>query len=235
MRPNTIQLEHITYSVRHHLSDAQREKGVPGRRSGRRRDRVAIREGSQMALQQTPRERFVSAYQATSLLTHAVGLLAGLFEPPTTPTSSGSGPGDRLQIGLTFLTTQLDSLKCDDERVLSKRHVASVPHIFSHISMTYHVVHVVISDPSATSPPGPAQSTGIWLDSEGVEHANIGTGVKKVWTTIYGQWGSFEVISSSVSKKAVKRKSKESVPIGKVVRTIMMPSMPQSATAVEQV
>lgn len=118
-----------------------------------------------------------------------------------------------------------------------------IPHIFSHINMTYHVLHVVLRSDSI-----PPSSQGIWLDEAGVESANIGTGVKKVWSQVYGSWGNFDSSSSGVNRgksgltsarvkakgkidkpssaktsKVVMVKAEEKV----VVRKIMMPGMPQ--------
>lgn len=111
--------------------------------------------------------------------------------------------------------------------VTARRDVGSIPHIFSHINMTYHVLHLVLK--SSSCPPLP--SMGIWLDDAGVESANIGTGVKKVWAEVYGAWGRFEPADKPM--KPSKKAKKEVVPEGKVVKNIMMPAMPARAKKVE--
>jgi A/G-specific adenine glycosylase len=92
--------------------------------------------------------------------------------------------------------------------------------------MTYHIQHLqIVSD---NPPPEPKLDRAVWLDDQGVESANVGTGVKKVWAEIFGSWGNFE---PGVKKaKVIKRKSEvkiEPVKSGeKVVKKIMMPMMP---------
>lgn len=102
------------------------------------------------------------------------GLLAGLYEPPTVP-------GTDLATGAAHVSTLLGPLK-----PLSHTSAGTVPHIFSHISRTYHVQHLVIT---GELPPAPDRA--VWLGSSGVNAANIGTGVKKSWAAVYGAWGKF--------------------------------------------
>ena len=107
------------------------------------------------------------------------------------------------------------------ESLATRRDIGSIPHIFSHINMTYHILHVVLTDPSAPAPP----TDGWWLDELGVENANVGTGVKKVWAEIYGSWGSFDATTRKAQKSA--KKGKEVVRgDGKVSKKVMMPAMP---------
>lgn len=156
------------------------------------------------------------------------GLLAGLFEPPSVPV----GPeADRHAAALAHLGALLG--RCPSELgELAHADVAPVPHIFSHIDMTYHVQHLVIR--GLEQPPTPDR--GAWLSAEEVERANVGTGVKKVWAAAYGAWGRTER-SNGVAPKAKpkikakakappKRKAQEQ-PEAKVVRKVMMPIMPQ--------
>lgn len=97
--------------------------------------------------------------------------------------------------------------------------------------MTYHIQHLQIC--STSPPPDPKLDRAVWLDDQGVESANVGTGVKKVWAEIFGSWGTFELGVNVKKAKVVKRKSTKSevkvepVKNGeKVVKKIMMPMMP---------
>jgi A/G-specific adenine glycosylase len=174
-----------------------------------------------------------------------LGLLAGLFEPPTTPLAAGSTVDDRLAACHETVATTLSISAAELESMItSERHFDAITHIFSHINMTYHIVHIGIS--SATLPHA---SGGVWLDEHGVESANIGTGVKKVWKAVHGSWGRFEVGTTSLvtagarkrgapsgvqaktkgrqtTAKASKRLVTEETN-GKMVRKIMMPVMPR--------
>jgi A/G-specific adenine glycosylase len=174
-----------------------------------------------------------------------VGLLAGLFEPPTTPLPAQTTEDQRLSTSLDLL----DILDMPPGEILyhinDHREIGKIQHIFSHINMTYHVHHVVLVPPQGRDetapteilPPSPLQRDGrlaVWLDRKGVEHANIGTGVKKVWAEIYGSWGNFTPRGRGKTKLA-ERKSKRSagavkmepdVKNGKIVKKIMMPMMP---------
>jgi A/G-specific adenine glycosylase len=112
----------------------------------------------------------------------------------------------------------------------SHRDIGSIPHIFSHINMTYHIQHLVIE--STDPPPNTTDPRAVWLDDEGVEHANVGTGVKKVWAEVFGAWGKFEAGAkgASIAKKAKGKVAKPKAEVvkngDKVVKKIMMPSMP---------
>ncbi|WWC89496.1 A/G-specific adenine glycosylase [Kwoniella dendrophila CBS 6074] len=178
------------------------------------------------------------------------GLLAGLFEPPTTPTSSSSTTTkDWLQDSLTALQdyitipSDLDQLK----EIGEYQFISSIPHIFSHINMTYHIHHLIIQSSSLypLEPPSILPNTPritVWLNQEEIVHSNIGTGVKKVWSELYGSWGSFDrgSASSTLSKKSNKKvkianNQKQKQPLaetemqnGKLVlkQKIMMPAMP---------
>lgn len=154
------------------------------------------------------------------------GLLAGLFEPLTTPITSGSDPAKRYETTLNALSVILGATTSEiSEIITTSREVGSIPHIFSHINMTYHIIHLVITS-SASSPLIPV--SGIWLDEVEVESANIGTGVKKVWAEIYGSWGKFDPVVKAV--KPVKRSKKPTVlEEGKIVKKVMMPAMPSRA------
>ncbi|WRT66194.1 A/G-specific adenine glycosylase [Kwoniella shivajii] len=164
------------------------------------------------------------------------GLLAGLFEPPTTPVPTSSKPKDCLQASLKSLTEYIKVTARELAEVKTYNHISSIPHIFSHINMTYHVHHFILS--STISDPPEILSTSprvaIWMDDNQVEHANVGTGVKKVWAEVYGSWGSFdenhesfaEAKTKTASKKIKEKKPLEEVKNGKVVKKIMMPMMP---------
>ena len=136
------------------------------------------------------------------------GLLAGLFQPPTTPVAVDSTPEDRESVAAESIHRYVDT---DQRLVSTKRSVASVPHIFSHINMVYHVVHLVMT-PDGHSDPPQTKSTGVWLDAAGVESANVGTGVKKVWSAVYGSWGSFECGKGAPKSKSGGKKRKSEAP-----------------------
>jgi A/G-specific adenine glycosylase len=83
------------------------------------------------------------------------------------------------------------------------------------------------------------------LDRRGVETANIGTGVKKVWGEVYGAWGEFTVGGSrgmtgkvgargsknAGGKRVGKRSAEEpEARNGTVVKKVMMPKMPVRKT-----
>ncbi|ORY32556.1 DNA glycosylase [Naematelia encephala] len=160
------------------------------------------------------------------------GLLAGLFEPPTTPVAASVSAEERLDASLATLSDLLDVSSTDLRKDITPRYIGSIPHIFSHINMTYHIQHLVIT----TTTPPPISASGqernaVWLDESGVEHANVGTGVKKVWAEVYGSWGSFEARVKVANKPAKKAKKVDKDPVGggKVVKKIMMPLMPRKA------
>ena len=100
----------------------------------------------------------------------------------------------------------------------------------------------------------PTARDSVWLDTAGVESANIGTGVKKVWKEVYGAWGKFDVGSSVIKPaktvgikrvKAADKKASVSSRTGKnpaddadaagaekkIVKRIMMPAMPTKSGA----
>lgn len=158
------------------------------------------------------------------------GLLAGLFEPPSFPVAPGA---DKLAAALDGLGGLLGAHAAELGTV-AHAEVAPVPHIFSHIDMTYHVQHLVIE--SEAQPPTPER--GMWLAADEVEKANVGTGVKKVWAAAYGAWGKTERTSEPLPMSKPKPKSrakaapKRKTPAvkaepGKAVRKVMMPIMPQ--------
>jgi len=175
------------------------------------------------------------------VLTDTQGLLAGLFEPPTTPIPPSSTKESRSEAALESIAQLLDGPISDN--IKSHRDVGPIPHIFSHINMTYHIQHLRLE--STSPPPEPQIDRAVWLDDNGVDHANVGTGVKKVWAEIFGSWGNFEPGLVGVKKaKAGKRKSgpvkleavKKEAKVksgndgGKVVKKIMMPMMPSRTT-----
>lgn len=163
------------------------------------------------------------------------GLLAGLFEPPTVPATADA---DKLNAAIAHLGTLLGRPVCELGEV-THAEVAPVPHIFSHIDMTYHVQHLTVT--SETQPPTPER--GMWLSADEVEGANVGTGVKKVWAAVYGAWGRTERTAGGQATPKTKPKPKANGKTksatakrkppevksenGKVVRKVMMPIMPQ--------
>ncbi|KAK8864250.1 A/G-specific adenine glycosylase [Kwoniella newhampshirensis] len=173
------------------------------------------------------------------------GLLAGLFEPPTAPVEADADPSERLENSMATLSKYIAIVGEERTKLKSAgREVASIPHIFSHINMTYYIYHYMTTSPTE-SPPAiktSAPANTVWLDEAGVESANIGTGVKKVWAEIYGSWGIFDPTSMSMSsikkgnmnnkRKALTdqkmKKSLEDPAVeGKIVKKIMMPVMPK--------
>jgi hypothetical protein len=149
-----------------------------------------------------------------------LGLLAGLFEPPTIALPAPTTEDQRLVTSLDLL----DILDLPPGEIVyhinDHREIGKIQHIFSHINMTYHIHHVVLAPTQGAleaaaagtrdRPPTPLQRDGrlaVWLDRERVEHTNIGTGVKKVWAEIYGSWGNFTPREKGKTK-LVERKSK---------------------------
>ncbi|OCF40356.1 A/G-specific adenine glycosylase [Kwoniella heveanensis CBS 569] len=153
------------------------------------------------------------------------GLLAGLYEPPTTPvniinsaTASASVKSQQyLEASLSALKVYIDLSSQDIATIIEQaRYIGSIPHIFSHINMKYHIIHSVLSAPTAASDSSTGNGNGhqlpeildtaprmaVWLDAHEVEHANVGTGVKKVWSEVYGSWGSFEPTTGGISANA---------------------------------
>jgi A/G-specific adenine glycosylase len=105
----------------------------------------------------------------------------------------------------------LSLLRCDSGETGKTRAtpIAQVQHIFSHINMTYHAHHLVLSCPQQPAlAASAAAARAVWLDSEQVEAANVGTGVKKVWAAVYGKWGTFEVGGDVAAGGGGKRKRK---------------------------
>ncbi|KIR33639.1 A/G-specific adenine glycosylase [Cryptococcus deuterogattii MMRL2647] len=172
------------------------------------------------------------------------GLLAGLFEPPTTPVSAGLSPSERLSASLEALSDYIKITGGDAEGLqTSNRDVGNIPHIFSHINMTYHI-HLLTLTSSDNEPPSIKPRTprpAVWLNGEEVEKANVGTGVKKVWAEIYGSWGSFEEskMGAVVAKKEKITNNKSKPPAankkGKIVKKVMMPAMPTRKKVVDVV
>ncbi|BEJ17752.1 hypothetical protein CspHIS471_0700200 [Cutaneotrichosporon sp. HIS471] len=171
------------------------------------------------------------------------GLLAGLFEPPTTAVPA-TGTVDQLATGLTFVT----DLVGDVEDAFEEHAVVGpVTHIFSHINMTYHVQRLVLRGER------PEPKNGQWLSLEEVSDANVGTGVKKCWASVYGVWGEGEVGTVKVPKPkkelSAKRVKKETVvrkvkkdPArrvkeegARVVKKVCMPVMPKRGASAKEV
>ncbi|ODO08184.1 A/G-specific adenine glycosylase [Cryptococcus amylolentus CBS 6273] len=154
------------------------------------------------------------------------GLLAGLFEPPTTPVSAGLSAPERLHASIITLSNYLNVSELPnllDDMKEGAKEKGSVAHIFSHINMTYHIHLLTLPSSSSSEPPDilrTAPRQAFWLSEEEVESANVGTGVKKVWAEVYGRWGSFEESSSGAAgagkgKKVVKKQKTTAAPKGK--------------------
>ncbi|OXG55145.1 A/G-specific adenine glycosylase [Cryptococcus neoformans] len=175
------------------------------------------------------------------------GLLAGLFEPPTTPVSAGLSSTERLSASLEALSNYIKITEGEAEGLqTSNRDVGNISHIFSHINMTYHIHLLILASPG-NEPPSVKSKTprpAVWLNEEEVEKANVGTGVKKVWAEIYGSWGSFEESKMGAvlakKQKRMNNKSTKSKPVGanrneKIVKKVMMPAMPTTRKNVDVV
>ncbi|TXT15583.1 hypothetical protein VHUM_00086 [Vanrija humicola] len=119
------------------------------------------------------------------------GLLAGLYEPPSVPVAGTSSQGDKLAASRAALAELLQ-----EPEVTAHTAHAPVPHIFSHINMTYHVQHAVVSG----ALPALRADRAAWLDADEVAAANVGTGVKKVWAGVYGAWGQFVAAKAGTTR-----------------------------------
>lgn len=168
-------------------------------------------------------EKGVSRKSARSVIyreqagTDMAGLLAGLFEPLTTPIPSSTTESRRLEISAKSLASML-GISTDQLQPCTQSHTetGSMPHIFSHINMTYHIQHLVLdsaitaktinrdNNDEHNEPPTLHNDRATWLTDTEVEGANIGTGVKKVWKEVFGSWGVFERKASG--KMALKAK-----------------------------
>lgn len=137
------------------------------------------------------------------------GLLAGLYEFPSftlpiTTTPSGPLPLPKL---LTHLRTLLPRRLLKDP---THKPLESTFHQYSHISMTYHVSHLVISPPDAEEgeeeQEPPEVERGTWVVGKaGVEGLSMGTGGKKCWQLLVG---------TGKGKAAPKRRAKKAVVAG---------------------
>ncbi|CAK9783752.1 DNA glycosylase [Cutaneotrichosporon oleaginosum] len=151
------------------------------------------------------------------------GLLAGLFEPPTIQVT-GTGAVDQLLAGRTFVTDLLGDI---EDALEEHTAIAPVPHIFSHINMTYHVQRIVLRGDR------PNPKRGEWLSLEQVRDANVGTGVKKCWAKVYGAWGSGEVgqrkdlVKKQATKAPLKRVKRADGQIPGKKRVVTMPTVPK--------
>ncbi len=172
--------------------------------------------------------------------THYVGkgLLAGLFEPPSTLVPPQSEMEDQISIARTTIDKILLPLS-EDITLSDPSSCGSFLHVFSHINMTYSVHAITITgsvSPPAVDPEFTTQA--IWMTAEQIKHANIGTGTKKLWTMVYGPavFGSKSKVKGSKPGSSKGKKGtaeEEAVRDGKVVKKIAMPSMPLRAKVTE--
>lgn len=132
-----------------------------------------------------------------------------MFEPPTTPVPQDTTSEDRLEAALGKVSTLLDTSQAALSSTSSVRHYEAIPHIFSHINMTYHIIHIVLESDET-----PKAVNGVWLDEKEVESANVGTGVKKVWSQVYGSWGNFDTLLLTIGESNVGNKRKSSSSAG---------------------
>ena len=103
-------------------------------------------------------------------------------------------------------------------------------HVFSHIRMTYRLWEVSISGPLPTIriPKGKTSSEVVWLTSNGLKEANVGTGVKKMWELLKGTmnpWTGAKGNGKPVKRTVVKKEVVQEVTLAKK-KVIMMPMMP---------
>ncbi|BEI82151.1 hypothetical protein CcaverHIS002_0300190 [Cutaneotrichosporon cavernicola] len=171
------------------------------------------------------------------------GLLAGLFEPPTTVVPA-TGAVEQLAAGLTFVTDLVGDIEdAFEEHVV----IGPITHIFSHINMTYHVQRLVLRGER------PEPKNGQWLSLEEVSDANVGTGVKKCWASVYGVWGEGEVgtVKLPKPKKELSAKRVRKEPVVKkvkkdparrlteegarVFKKVCMPVMPKRGASAKEV
>ncbi|WVQ82164.1 A/G-specific adenine glycosylase [Cryptococcus sp. DSM 104549] len=174
------------------------------------------------------------------------GLLAGLFEPPTTPVTAGLSAAERLDASrtATFNLFAAGAESVSPEQYV-ERDVGNIPHVFSHINMTYHIHHLLLNTPGDAPPLLMSDNArpAVWLDAAGVESANVGTGVKKVWAEVYGAWGMFVAggkKAAPAAKKAKVGKEKEVKPSGemrdgKLYKKVMMPVVASRKKVAEEV
>lgn len=155
------------------------------------------------------------------------------------------GAADQLAAGLAFVTDVLGDVEDAFEEHAA---VAPVAHIFSHINMTYHVQRLVLRGDR------PEPKRGEWLSLDEVTNANVGTGVKKCWASVYGVWGGCEVGKGKAGQPrplkkepAAKRAKKEpgakkpkkeqakatKSEAGRVTRKVRMPAMPKKEVTAE--
>lgn len=119
------------------------------------------------------------------------GLLAGLDEFPSVIVE-GASPSLRAQASLALLHELLvlppDVQLASSTSTCMVSDLGSIKHIYSHITATFHVSHVVLSsDDSEGAPPKirkGARERCRWASRAEVESANISTGAVKVWSLV---------------------------------------------------
>jgi A/G-specific adenine glycosylase len=143
-----------------------------------------------------------------------------------------STPAERLDLATGLIAETLNVEQSTiSKSITSHKFHEPVKHIFSHINMTYHVLHLVLAKGDTIK----ASGQSVWWTAEEVESGNVGTGVKKCWAEVYGEWGSFEAggaTKPAAAKKTVKKRTRKvdlkakSEPGEKLVKKVMMPMMP---------
>lgn len=111
------------------------------------------------------------------------GLLAGLYEFPSFPKpAEPPTPAD-------LLASLFPSVP-KPPTIVSLKPLDTVFHQFSHISMTYHVSHLILSSPNQAVPPQGALERSKWLrGKEEVAGLSMGTGGKNCWALLEGKKG----------------------------------------------
>lgn len=152
-----------------------------------------------------------------------VGLLAGLFEPPSTIVNSDSSSVERFE-AVSAEAAKLFSRSADIDAAIgitrsSKLHgfVQDYVHIFSHIRMTYHVhrLRLISPDPPQLSS---SNTETAWFSMEEIVSENVTTGSKNIMKEVY------DPPLLRDGKKKARKGGKATITAGqKVVKVVKMP------------
>lgn len=179
------------------------------------------------------------------MCTYHSGLLAGLFEPPSqmlADTSTNGLVDDLKSHASTFLKGLNNAPSIVETR-------GEYLHVFSHIKMTYRLSELIIDGtntalPDVILPQDKQPGDVVWVDKQGLQSLNVGTGVKKMWELLLPStypWVRTGTKKKSTSTKPAKVtatkicKTSESQVTGKntgektkttTVKKVMMPMMP---------
>jgi hypothetical protein len=121
----------------------------------------------------------------------SAGLLAGLYEFPSHPYPEETPSSSSFDAAVVTFVSSLLPAKARLPPPKQIVHRGIVRHQFSHISMAYHVSHMVVCATSAAAPPDVAR--GRWVDRTMLEgdgkevDVNMGTGGKKCWALVWSE------------------------------------------------